>query len=313
MRIIYVILTIMFTSLNIYGQSEFGHITITPYISNDSGINGNAAKLLKNKLTQIITLGEAIGGFDQRFIITPTMNILSETTMATIPQKTSIKVCFTFFIGDGISGSLFGSSNIEATGVGSSHEDALYSAIRKIDANDKGVQTLIADSKKRIVKYYNVAAPKLIKEAKRYIASNDYESALSKLSVIPALCQEYDNAQELVIKCGNKILERDNTELLIKAKAAWNTNPNQEGAQKASEYISQISIISPSYKAEVDKLNNQIRQRLIQIDNKEWELRQTKILSQENLRKEQINASERVTSSFFSILPDLVYSIIRWF
>lgn len=301
-------------SLNTYGQEvEFGRITITPYISPEIKISEAAAKLLKTKLAQIVTTGEATGGFDQRFIITPSLNILSESTTASIPQKTSLRISCTFFIGDGVAGSLFDSNSIEVAGVGNSREEAIYSAIRKINTHDQGMQALITESKARIVTYYNTVAPALIKEAKGYMASNNYESALSKLATIPALCQTYNKAQELIIECGSKILERDNAEFLIKAKAVWSANPNKEGAKMAGEYISQMSITSLSVKAEVDHLNDQMRERLIQIENLEMELQQRKLLSEEKLRAEQINASARVTSSFFGILPNLVYNIFRWF
>lgn len=314
MRTVYIYLTIILVSLNSYGQEkEFGRITITPYIATESGINGESAKLLKTKLNQIVTIGEVTGGFDQRFIITPTLNILSESTTASIPQKTSLKVSFMFFVGDGVAGSLFGSSNIEVVGVGNNHEEAVYSAIRKINIHNKDIQSLIAESKTRIIKFYNTVGSSLIKEAEGYIARNNYETALSKLAVIPAICQEYDKAQKLIIKCGSKILERDNLDFLTKAKAIWSANPNEDGAREASKYISQISVSSSAIKTEVNRLTNQMRERLIQIENQEIELSQAKIISEERLKIEQINASERTTSSFFGILPNLVYNILRWF
>ena len=314
MRTVYIVLTIILVSLNSYGQEkEFGRITITPYIATESGINGESAKLLKTKLNQIVTIGEVTGGFDQRFIITPTLNILSESTTASIPQKTSLKVSFMFFVGDGVAGSLFGSSNIEVVGVGNNHEEAVYSAIRKINIHNKDIQSLIAESKIRIIKFYNTVSSSLIKEAEGYIARNNYETALSKLAVIPAICQEYDKAQKLIIKCGSKILERDNLGFLTKAKAIWSANPNEDGAREASKYISQISVSSSAIKTEVNRLTNQMRERLIQIENQEMELSQAKIISEERLKIEQINASERTTSSFFGILPNLVYNILRWF
>lgn len=314
MKALYIIFILAFTSLNTYSQEQsFGHITITPYISDQSGLNETAAKFLKTKLIQMVTIGDATGGFDRRFIITPALNVLSKSTTASIPQKTSLKVSFTFFIGDGVAGSLFGSGDIEVTGIGDSYEEAIHSAIRKINVNNRNIQALIADSKKRIVTYYNITSKVLIKEAEGYIANADYESALSRLAIIPSLCKEYDTARELIIKCGGRILERDNTELLMKAKTAWSTSPDHDGAKQAYEYISLINVSSSSVKAEVDHLNNQIRQRLAHINDMEMELQQAKIMSDENLRKEQIKASEKVTSSFFGILPDLVYSIFRWF
>lgn len=297
-----------------WGQElSFGKITISPYIPEDTEFDSTSARLLKSKLLQIVTTNEAVGGFDRRFVIVPSVNILSETETGTIPQKISMKVNITFYVGDGVAGSLFNFSNTEVTGVGDSHADALYSAIRKINVKDADLQALITEAKKRIVEYYNTTAPTLIKEAESFMASYEYEEALARLSVIPSLCSSYDKAQSLISTCGNKIIERDNNVLLTKAKAAWSSNPNEIGASEASSYLSQIIISSTYYKKEMDKLTNQMRQRLTQLENKRIELAKVQILSKERLEAERINASARVTSAFISSLPNLVFNIFRWF
>ena len=297
-----------------WGQElSFGKITISPYIPEDTEFDSTSARLLKSKLLQIVTTNEAVGGFDRRFVIVPSVNILSETETGTIPQKISMKVNITFYVGDGVAGSLFNFSNTEVTGVGDSHADALYSAIRKINVKDADLQALITAAKKRIVEYYNTTAPTLIKEAESFMASYEYEEALARLSVIPSLCSSYDKAQSLISTCGNKIIERDNNVLLTKAKAAWSSNPNEIGASEASSYLSQIIISSTYYKKEMDKLTNQMCQRLTQLENKRIELAKVQILSKERLEAERINASARVTSAFISSLPNLVFNIFRWF
>ena len=297
-----------------WGQElSFGKITISPYIPEDTEFDSTSARLLKSKLLQIVTTNEAVGGFDRRFVIVPSVNILSETETGTIPQKISMKVNITFYVGDGVAGSLFNFSNTEVTGVGDSHADALCSAIRKINVKDADLQALITEAKKRIVEYYNTTAPTLIKEAESFMASYEYEEDLARLSVIPSLCSSYDKAQSLISTCGNKIIERDNNVLLTKAKAAWSSNPNEIGASEASSYLSQIIISSTYYKKEMDKLTNQMCQRLTQLENKRIELAKVQILSKERLEAERINASARVTSAFISSLPNLVFNIFRWF
>ena len=314
MKTLFLAIIFVLLSANIKGREmEFGQITITPFIADNIELDETGEKLLYTKLNQIITKGEASGGFDRRFVITPFINVLSESTTATIPQKVSAKISFTFFIGDGVSGSLFGSKELEITGVGDNHKNAVYSAIRKIGTNDEGLQQLISDSKNRIVKYYNTVSPNLINEAKSCMAEADYETAISKLSTIPSMCDEYDTAQKMIVECGGKILDRDNNNLLTKAKAAWSSNPNVYGAREANEYISQICVTSSSLKREIDKFTNEIRARLVQIENKEIELERARIASQENIEKEQIAASARIATSVFNALPKIAYHIFNWF
>lgn len=314
MKTLFLAFIFVLLSANIKGREmEFGQITITPFIADNIELDETGEKLLYTKLSQIITKGEASGGFDRRFVITPVFNILSENTTATIPQKVSIKISFTFFIGDGVSGSLFGASEIETTGVGDNRKNAVYFAIRKIDTNDEELQLLISDSKKRIVKYYNTVSPNLINEAKSCMAAADYETAISKLSTIPSMCDEYDTAQKMIVECGGKLLDRDNNNLLTKAQAAWSSNPNVNGAREANEYISQICVTSSSLKKEIDKLTNEMRTRLSQVENKKIELERARIASQENIEKAEIAASARIATSFFNALPKIAYHIFNWF
>lgn len=304
----------LLTIITCWGQNmSFGKITITPYIADDCGFDATTVRLLKTKLSQAVTENEAVGGFDRRFIVTPSVNVLSEIETATIPQKTSMKVNITFFVGDGVAGTLFNSCSMELTGIGNNRNEALHSAVRKINPKDKGLQALLTEAKGRIVAYYNSAASTLISEAESYMAVYDYENALSRLAVIPAICQDYVKAQTLVSKCGSKIIERDNNSLLTKAKAEWSANPNEYGANEASSYLSQIIISSPYYKNEVEKLSKQMRERIVQLENKRMELATVKVLSEERLETERINASAQVTSTFISTLPSLVFNILRWF
>lgn len=296
------------------GQNlSFGKITITPYITEDAGLDATATRLLKTKLGQIVTVNDAVGGFERRFVIIPSINVLSENETETIPQKTSMKVNVTFFVGDGVAGTLFNSRSMEISGVGDTHNEALYSAIKKIDIKDVELQTLIKDAKGRIVEYFNTNAPALIKVAEGYMAAYDYESALTNLAAIPAVCQYYDKAQLLISKCGSKIIERDNNSMLTKAKAAWSANPDLNGAKAASDYLSQVVISSSYYSNEVNKLTRQMQQHLAKLEDKKIELEEVKILSSERLQAERIRASARVTSSIFNALPKVVYNIVRWF
>lgn len=304
----------MFIVVSGFGQDmEFGKITITPFISRESKLDATATSLMMNKLNQAITVSDAAGGFDTRFVITPVLNVLSETETATIPQKTSAKISITFFIGDGLSGLLFDSYSIEVVGIGDNHNDAIYSAVRKINVRNVGLQNVLKEGKKRIVEYYNSVAPKLIKEAEAYIAALDYENAIAKLATIPSSIDDYTRIQEMISDCGGKIIERNNDVLLNKAKAAWSTKPNQQGANEAKQYLDKIIISSQYYKNEVEKIYRQISQRLSEIERQKTEFEKFKIESDERLKTEKIRASAQVATAFFNALPKLVYSIFKWF
>jgi len=303
---------LMFLAYSWGQDSSFGKITIMPYITNNSGLDATARSLLSTKMNQIVTANNAVGGFERRFVITPAINVLSEKETATIPQKTSIKVSIIFFVGDGVAGTLFNSYNIDVSGIGDDHNHALYAAIRKINTKDAGFQSLINESKDRIELYYKSAAPALIKEAEGYMAVQNYEGALSKLGGIPSICPSYSKAKALISKCGNKIIDRENNALLTKAKAVWSSNPNEYGAKAASGYLAQVVISSSYYQNEVKSLTKQIQQRLVDIEDKRIEFETIKILSEERLEAERINASAKVMTSIIDAVPS-VLNVLSWF
>lgn len=302
------------TSITAYAQElSFGQITFTPYIEAQNSLDETSGRLLKDKMLQIVTANEAIGGFDRRFVITPNVNILSEKETATIPQKVSLKIAITFYVGDGVASALFGSYRMEVLGVGDNRNQALHSAIRKIKVNNEGVSNLISQGKERIIAYYNTYSSTLIKKAKSYMTLLDFENAISCLSTIPSVCKDYEQAQTLIQQCGTKLIERDNDILITKAKSAWSANPNKEGASVASMYLSQIIVSSPKYRSEVQHLADKMQKTIILREDKLMELAKVQILSEERLQKEQIKASAQIETEFWSSLPKIVYNVLKWF
>lgn len=294
-------------------EPKFGELCINPYISKDSGISAKHERLLMTKMSQMVTAGGMTGSYDRRFIITPVMNIGQETTTASIPQKVSLKVDFTFFVGDGESASLFSSANIETTGVGDTHDDAVNSAIRKINANDANIRNMLETAKSKIVDYYNSAAPNIIKEAESLIKVKNYEQAILKLAVIPSLCTSFEKSQDLMAQCGAAILERDNNDLLLQAKSVWSTHPNEEGANAAYNYLSQVKAPSKKIKAEADKLNSSIRRTLVKREQDQLKVYTLQLQNEAEVRKEEINASANVAAAAIGSLPKLLFGILKWF
>lgn len=297
-------------------MANIGDFSITPYISEKYcgvDLHQTTAKLLNTKLIQIITGSNAHGGADNRFILTPHINVIAQETTASIPQKTVVKVEITFCVGDGISGTLFQSSVAEYSGVGDSTDEAISSAIAKIRPNDATFKSLIEKAKADIVSYYNTNGPSIVNQAKVLAANQNYEQAISYLMSIPNGCNYFDEAQRLLLQYGSQIITRDNNALLVKAKSAWAASPDYSGAEIASQYISQICITDSSTKNEVNQLIGQINKGLKSLQKMEYELAIREIESQEAIQTAEINASAQVATSFIESVSTVVYNIARWF
>ena len=81
--------------------AEFGCLTITPYVDPATGFDDATSRLLQQKLAYAVSLANASGGFDKRFVITPKADVVQQTTTATIPQKVVLRVQLTVYVGDG--------------------------------------------------------------------------------------------------------------------------------------------------------------------------------------------------------------------
>lgn len=292
--------------------ARFGQLTITPYIAQESGFDANASRLLQNKLAYAVSIANASGGFDKRFVITPKVDIMESATTATIPQKVSLKAQFTFYVGDGIDGTLFSSCQKEQTGIGNTQQQAILAAIRKINAKDKALQEAITEGRERIEQYYQATAPKIIAEARSLMASYKYEEAMTALSAIPRICKDYEKAQEMIAECASESIENANHELLIKARSAWSASPDETGATKAASYLADITNPSDKIKAATDQLTGEMEKHLTDMAKQKLSIEKQRIKSEENVRKEGIKATANVVGQIVNAFSP-AYKVSKWF
>lgn len=313
MKTIYI--TALLALLALCGQAqtmEFGQLTITPYISEESGFDAQASTLLQEKLAHAVAIANASGGFDKRFVITPKVDVYNATTTATIPQKVSLKATFTFFVGDGVEGTLFTSCQKDVSGVGDSRRGAILSAIRKLNPADKQLQAMIAEGRDRIEKYYREMAPKIMAGARALMSAGKYDEAMAQLAIIPRSCSQYQQAQEEISQCAQQQLDNANMEIIVKARSAWSASPDKNGAREAAACLDGIQFPSGKITAEVNRLNAEIRGRLSEVENKKLQLRQQALESNERIRKEELKAQARLAEGLIKAATP-AYRIHSWF
>lgn len=275
-------------------ELRFGRITITPYIPAEARLTEDVAEVLRNKLSQVVVQANASGGFDKRFVITPKVEILSQVSTPTIPQKISLKVQMTFFVGDGVKGTLFASCGKVLAAVGDSYTGALIAAARKIPVEDRALREMVNTGCQRIAGYYDLMAPRLISEAEGIAAGGKYDEAIACLSVIPYSCRYFERAQDLVADIASKRVSNANTELLLKAESAWASSPNSEGADKAASYLEDIAFPSEKIAAGVSRLSAAIKARLVQIDNQRFRIQQQRIANEARLERQRLAGETRL-------------------
>jgi hypothetical protein len=240
---------------------------------------------LTNKLNQIVTQN-GLGGsaFNERFIITANINVLSKDIAPTAPPIYSYTLDITLYIGDGIDGTKFASESVTVKGTGESDAKAYISALKNLKTKDPKYQSFIDAGKNKIIQYYNSKCDFIIKEAQTLASQNNFEEAIFKLTSVPEVCKEcYDKCMDAVAPIYKKQIDRDCKLKFNEANNLWSANQTVEVANQVGEILSTIEPNAACF-GEVKALSNKIASRIKAIDSREWNYK----------LKEQAQVSERI-------------------
>jgi len=216
-----------FSQNNLGKSDDVGRISLNPYIPRQAEkIPTIAKKMLTNKLKQIV-VKSGMGGkaIDQRFVIVPSINVLSKDLTATAPPMTALNLEITLFIGDGIDGTIFSSTSQQATGVGTNATKAYIAAIKRLNPRSPDIQECIQEGKKKIIEYYNGNCDFIMKESISKAQRKQYDEAIATLLSVPRVCKEcYEKCQEESIGIYMEKMENECNENIQNAKVAISNN-----------------------------------------------------------------------------------------
>ncbi|WP_396185527.1 hypothetical protein [Flavobacterium sp.] len=303
---------------------DFGRIALNTYVSNDLKIPLEAKNQLEIKLKQIASkYGMAGTAANPRFIITASVSITTKDIIAGPPQMIAQNMDITLFVGDAFENKVFANTIITSKGVGTNENKAFIDAIKQINVQSKVLKTFLEEAKTKIVSYYATQCDFIINKAEELRGQESYNEALYNLALVPDICKDcyFKCLNEMSIVYDLKI-NSDGKKLLDKAITTWAANPNQEGANEATEFIKQIN---PKAKCipDASKLLKSINSKLI-VDEKErlrkeeeYEKRQ-QIIDAENakqqaiLEKERINAYRQIAVEYAKNQPAVIYRNVYW-
>ena len=226
---------------------DIGRIVLSPYIISNSSIPEYAAKVMKNKLTQIASkYGVAGNSLDQRFIITANLIELSKDFTPTAPPMIALTLSPTIYIGDAITGELYASCEVPGVkGVGQNETKAFLNAIKLINVNNPSVAQCIEEGKNKIIQFYNSQIDFLLAEAESLMASERYEEAMVKLAAVPNVCKDaYTKAVGKIGEIYQKKIDVEGDKLYNEAVAQWKTAKTKESAARVVELLAEINPLS---------------------------------------------------------------------
>jgi hypothetical protein len=278
-------------------------------------LNESSRKFLANKLNQIVSKNGVKGSFyNQRFIITTNVNVISKDLTASAPPMHAYNLEVSFFIGDGTNGTLFSSTSMNYKGVGQSETKAYRSALKSINTSDARFERFITEGKNKIIEFYNAQCDIILKEAEMLQSQNNFEGALAKLLSVPSVCK--DCFEKTSLKAGavyQKYLDRQCDIYMNKAKAIWASNQSEDGAREAAELL---SLIDPDAKCAtdasqmLDSMYEDIKKRVKDLDQREWDYK----LKEQLQESERIEAMKQVGVAYGENQPqNVTYNYRGWF
>lgn len=294
---------------------DLGRIVLNSYVSDDVGdMSSSAKKMLANKLGQIVTKN-GIGGssLNPKFILTPTVTVLSKDLTATAPPMTALVLDVTLYIGDGIEGTKFASTSIQIKGVGTNETKAYISALKRISSKNTDIADFIEEGKTKIMAYYNTKCDFIIKEAKVLEDANQYDAAILKLSSVPDVCKEcYEKCLDAIGPIYQKQIDRECTIKLGQAKNHWSAAQDEAAAKSASRHLANIDPEAACYD-EAQALAEQIGKKVKELNEREWDFKMKKYEDGVDIAKKRIAAAKAVGVAYGNNQPKTVtYNTSGW-
>jgi hypothetical protein len=320
----YLVICFCIQLINLHAQEvpkldDFGRIALNPYVSEQAKLPAEAKAQLEIKLKQIASnYGMAGSIANPRFIITANISVTTKDIVPGPPQQIAQNMDITLFIGDALENKIFSNIVISSSGVGTNENKAFIDAIKQINTKNKKIEIFLDEAKTKIIAYYTAQCDFINQKAVALKQQEKYSESIYALAQIPEVCKEcyFKALNEIAVVYDLKI-NSDGKKLLDKAIITWGTNPNQEGANGASDLIKQIN---PKAKCinEASKLLKSINSKIISDEKerlrKEEEYEKSQqIIDAENakteaeLEKQRINAYREVAVEYAKNQPQVIY------
>ena len=247
--------------------SEDISIKLTPFVPNYEGVGESGCKLLKDRLNSAITkVGFGGDGSNPRFIIGPSVNILTSDLTATSPPKYACTYEINFMVVDVQTETIFNSYTSEFKGVGDSEEKAFMSGARNLNFINQGFMKFLKESEQKIFKYFESNCSKIVAEAESEAKMRNYDMAFSLVNSIPSEADScFMMVQDKKLEFFNLALNSSCADILNKMRSELGkfNDPSASGFNsEAMDYYSMIDSKSDcyadaqkEYKAYLSKLN----------------------------------------------------------
>ena len=247
---------LLFVFFNGFGQNnqakldDVSRIALNAYIPSTGELSPSTERILKNKLMRVITsngLGSA-NSLNKRFIIAASIEVLGQEIVPTSPPMHAYNLGLNFYVGDGMDGTLFASTYIEAKGVDRSEQKAYNRAINSISTKSSDLKDLLENGKNKIIEYYNTQCDFILKNADNKAQRKEYDDAIYDLLMVPDVCKEcYDKALDKSVEIYKMKLENECNERMQNARVNIASNNYEQAAYDLSGILPYVSCYDEAF------------------------------------------------------------------
>jgi len=306
---------VLISNYTIYAQTKLveSQTPITVYVSELKDIPIESKSMLENKLRSFI-VNNGFGNLNNsRFILTANVIVENKEYTSSSPVMIASTLGVYLYIGDGVNGTLFSTTNIKLKGAGTTEIKSFNSAFSKLNLGKVEYTSFMNSAKNKIIQYYSENCDYLIKKANQLSLQGDYKKALYDLSSIPIIdtvcARKIENS---LVNTYQLMIDNECQNKLQIAKAIWSVEMNANSAEKS---IKEIISISPTSKCfgDAQLFNDEIKNRILEIDKKEWDFQLTQESNANNIRLSEIEAARQIGVAYGSNQPQkIIYNIMRW-
>lgn len=301
-KIIFAAILFAFTFLYSHAQ-----IMLSPVIDSAiDGLNENNMTIAENRLHNIISSLGMESGYGGRFVLACKVAALQREVSGT---KLIQHLEITFAVGDNMANACFGSTSMEALGIGNTEGQAMTAALKNIKSNAK-LKAIVLEAKERIINYYEQNGPAIIRKARGLVTAQQWEEALWELSAIPQECSCYPQALDMMKSIYAAHLNHDARQILNEAQAIWAADPNPGwGAEEAMRILSQIDTSADCY-PQAQALMRKIEARVKGVTDKRYNdavaMEKARLNATVALQKAQLKCIRDVATAYAKSRPRVI-------
>ena len=248
-------------TLSIVAQDDAGRVSISAVQPTYENIPETARANIESKMQRMISGCGLASSEADRFIMTARIDVTEKeiNTAGMIVQRMEI----TFIVGDVIEEKIYGTTTINAMGIGETEAKCFIKAFQIIKPNNPELVAFVNKAKDDIVSYYTNNCQFIIQDADRMIGMQQYGEAIATLVAVPKVCTEcYTACQTKAIDTYKILIEFEGKQLIQDARSAWLVKRDYDCAAKALDILAKVN---PDAQCQseanilIDEINTQLR------------------------------------------------------